>query len=120
MEFMILKTNKPLTDLQKRLINSITEGSIELVNTRKIMDEFTMAATIRRYGISNNTILPLYYFIDYIDIGDDTYIVVDYTRIKSPGRVYFSSMHNANSAIEAVGEDRLIKYYRDLRSERIG
>ena len=56
---MILKTNKPLTDLQKRLINLITEGSIELVNTRKIMDEFTMAATIRRYGISNNTILPL-------------------------------------------------------------
>lgn len=117
---MILKTDKPLSDLQIKLINTITEGSIEFINVDKVMDEFTLAATLRRYGVDNKVKLPLYYFIDYVTINGITHIVVDYTRVKIPGRVYFSSMHNALSAIDAVGEDKLIKYYNDLKSERIG
>lgn len=84
------------------------------------MDDFTLAATLRKYGVDNKVKLPLYYFIDYVTIDNTTHIVVDYTRVKIPGRVYFSSMHNALSAIDAVGEDKLIKYYNDLKSERIG
>ena len=84
------------------------------------MDDFTLATTLRKYGVGNKVKLPLYYFIDYVTIDNTTYIVVDYTKVKIPGRVYFSSIHNALSAIDAVGEDKLIKYYSDLKSERIG